>query len=138
MPPVNDILQNKTEIYRGAAKLPGTPRAAFICMLALIAVCVVLFNLVSPLPYSVFLKIAVLVFAAVGINYILKKGTFSATYVLTDDGMLVYITKYGLLEWESAWINLSEAEFTGNKIIFENRRYEFYPDDELKKLIENA
>lgn len=135
VPPVNDILQSKTEVYRGAAKLPGSPRAAFFCLLALVAVCVVLFNLVSALPYSVFLKIAVLIFAAAGINYILKQGTFSVTYVLTDDGILVYITKYGLLEWESAWIRVSEAEFSENKIVFENRRYDFYPDDELKTLL---
>ncbi|MGN1098170.1 MAG: hypothetical protein ACI4SS_04675 [Clostridia bacterium] len=132
---MNNILQDKTPVYRGAAKLPGTPRAAFFCILALIAVCVILFNLVAPIPYSVFLKIAIIVFAAVSINYILKQGTFSVTYVLTDDGILVYITKYGLLEWESAWIDATEAEFKGNKIIYKKKKYDFYPDEELKGLL---
>ena len=135
MPPVNDILHEKTEVYRGEAKLPGTPRAAFFAILALAAVCVLLFRLVSFLPYSVFLKIAVLVLTALGVNYILKKGTFSVTYVLTDDGMLVYVTKYGRLSWESAWIRLSEAKFEKSRIIFENRKYDFFPDEDLQKLL---
>lgn len=135
VPPVNDILQTKTEIYRGAAKLPGTPRAASICILGLTALCAVLFNLVSPIPYSMFIKVVIFIFTAIGINYILKKGTFSVTYVLTLDGVLVYITKYGKLEWESAWIKIEEAEFINNKIIFEKRKYDFYPDDELKEMI---
>lgn len=128
---MNDILQNKTEVYRGAARLPGTPRAAFFATLLLIAVCVLLFNLVSVLPYGVFLKILVLIFAAVGLNRILRQGTFSVTYVLTDDNILVYITKYGLLEWESAWISVPEADFSENEIRFKGRKYDFYPEDEL-------
>lgn len=134
---MNDILHEKTEVYRGAAKLPGTPRAAFVCLLALIAVCVLLFNLVSPLPYSAFFKVAVLVLTAVGINYILKQGTFTVTYVLTDDGWLVYVTKYGALEWESAHIEISKAKISGNKLICNKRHYDFYPDNELKELIAN-
>ena len=135
MPPVNDILHEKTEVYRGQAKLPGTPKAAFFAILALAAACVILFNLTSMLPYGVFLKIAVLVLTALGVNYILKKGTFSVTYVLTDDNMLIYVTKYGLLSWESAWIRLSEAKFEKNRIIFENRKYDFFPDEELKSIL---
>lgn len=135
MPPVNDILHTKTEVYRGEAKLPGRPAVAFFCILALAAVCVAAFNLSSMLPYGVFLKLAVLALTAIGVNYILKKGTFSVTYVLTDDGTLVYVTKYGLLSWESAWINIAEAKIEKNRIIFENRKYDFYPDDELKELL---
>ena len=136
MPPVNDILQTKTQVYRGEAKLPGTPKAAFFAILILAAVFVLLFNLVSPLPYSVFFKIAILILTALGVNYILKKGTFSVTYVLTDDGMLVYVTKYGRLSWESAWIEVSKAKFEKNRIIFEKRKYDFYPDEELKELLQ--
>ncbi len=132
---MTDILHEKTVIYRGEAKLPGTPRAAFVSMLVLVVICVILFNLISPIPYSVFFKIAVLIFAAVGINYILKKGTFSVTYAVTEDGMLVFITKYGLIERETAWIKIDEAEFFPGKIVFEKRKYEFYPDEELSRLL---
>ena len=132
---MNDILHEKTEVYRGEAKLPGTPRAVFLAVLALAVICVILFNLTSMLPYGVFLKIAVLLLTALGVNYVLKKGTFSVTYVLTDDDMLVYVTKYGRLSWESAWIRLSEAKFEENRIIFENRKYDFFPDEELQKLL---
>ncbi len=133
---MNDVLQDKTEIYRGKAEMNGSPRATFFAILLLAAVCVPLFNLASAIPYGVFLKIAIFVIAAALLNRILKRGTFSVTYVLTDDGMLVYITKYGLLEWESAWIEVSEAEFSENEIRYRNRKYDFYPDEKLKKLID--
>ena len=129
-----DELNGKTVVYRGAALLPGKPAAAFWSVLGLIAVCAAAFRLSSLLPYSAFIKIAVLALMAVGLNYLLKRGTFSVTYALTDDGELVYITKYGRLEWESAWIYLKEAEIKGNKIIFEKRKYDFYPDEELRRL----
>lgn len=132
---MNDMLQSKKEVYRGAAKLPGRPKAAFFSILALVFICVILFNLVASIPYSAFIKIGILILAAVGINYILKQGTFSVTYVLTEDSILVYITKYGLLEWESAWIDLADAEIKGNKIIYKKRKYDFYPDDKLRELV---
>ena len=131
-----DELNGKNVIYRGAALLPGKPAAAFWSVLGLIAVCAAAFRLSSLLPYSAFLKIAVLALMAVGLNYLLKRGTFSVTYALTDDGELVYITKYGRLEWESAWIYLDRAEIKSDKIIFEKRKYAFYPDEELRVLIE--
>ncbi len=132
---MNDILHEKTVIYRGEAKLPGTPKAAFVSMLVLAAICVALFNLVSAIPYSVFFKVAILIFTAVGINYILKKGTFGVTYAVTEDGMLVFLTKYGLIQRETAWIKIDEAEFFPGKLVFEKRKYEFYPDEELSKLL---
>lgn len=135
---MNDLLHTKTEVYRGEARLPGRPAAAFLSILALAAACVLLFNLSSRLPYGVFIKVLILVLAALSVNYILKKGTFSVTYVLTDDGLLVYVTKYGRLSWESAWIKVNEAEFKENKIIFEKRKYAFYPDDELKQLLQKT
>ena len=130
---MNDILQNKTVIYRGAAKLPGRPAAAFCCVLVIALCCALVFNLASALPYGVVFKVAALALAALGINYVLKKGTFSVTYALTNDGTLVYITKYGLLSWESAWISVAGADFKGNKIFFEGRKYDFFPDDTLMR-----
>lgn len=130
-----DFLKDKTVIYRGGARLKGTPSAALICLTALVILCVLAFNLVSKIPYSVFLKAAILIFAAISINYILKQGTFSVTYAVTEDLTLVYITKYGSLERETAWIDLTKAEIREKYILFDNKKYEFFPDEELKELL---
>lgn len=132
-----DVLKDKTEIYRCKARLPLSSWLAFLAVLALVALCALVIWLLSPLPYSAFLKIAVLILTAWALNYVLKKGAFSVTYVLTDDGSLVYITKYGRLEWESAWIDLSQAKIQENKIIYQNRKYDFYPDERLASYTDN-
>ena len=132
---MNDILQTKTVVYRGEARLPGRPAVALLCVLAIALGCALVFNLAAALPYGVVIKVAALAIAALGINYVLKKGTFSVTYALTDDGTLVYITKYGLLSWESAWISVAGADFKGNKIFFEGRKYDFYPDEALRRIL---
>lgn len=130
-----DYLKDKKAVYIGSAQLKGTPSEAMICLTVLIIVCVLAFNLASHLPYSGLFKAAILVFTALAINYILKKGTFSVTYVLTEDKTLVYLTKYGRLQWETAWIDLNKAEIHEGYILYEKRKYEFFPDDELKAFI---
>lgn len=130
-----DELNGKNVIYRGAALLPGKPAAAFWAVVGLAALCAAALKLLSPLPYSVFAQVIVLLLTAVALNRVLRRGTFSVSYALTDDGELVYVTKYGRIERETAWIRLAEAEINANTIIYENRKYEFYPDEELKSLI---
>ncbi len=133
--PVADILQEKTEICRSEAKLPGTPAAAFIALLALAVICALLLNLAGRAPYGAFLELAVLALTAAAVYAVLKKGTFAVTYVLTADGMLVYLTRYGFLSRETAHIDLSRAEIKGNKIIYGNKSYDFYPDANFLKLL---
>lgn len=131
----DDFLKDKTVVYSGSAQLKGTSSEAMICLCVLIILCVLAFNLLTPLPYSGFIKIAVLALTAVGINYVLKKGTFTVTYVLTQDNTLVFVTSYGSLKWETAWIPLDKASFGENFIVYEKRKYSFFPDDELKALL---
>lgn len=135
MSPVSDILHEKTQVYSCEARLPGTPKAAFFLVLALAAVCALLFSLASRLPYSGVLKLAVLALTAVGIYAVLRKGTFSVTYVLTDDNTLTYVTRYGFLSRETAHIALDRAKIDENKIKFKNRTYDFYPDEKLSELL---
>lgn len=130
-----DFLKGKTAVYRGAALLPARPGASLAAVLALAALCALALRLLSPLPYSAFFQIAAVALAAALLNRVLKKGVFGVEYVLTDGGTLVYVTRYGRLSWETAWIDVSRARFAGNKIYFENRAYDFYPDDKLKRLI---
>lgn len=132
---MTDILQEKNEVARCEARLPGTPRAAFFTLTALAVVCALLLGLTGRLPYGAFFQLGVLALAAVCVNFILKRGTFTVTYVLTDDNMLIYITKYGFLSRETAHIDLGRAELGKNKIIFENKSYDFYPDGEFYKLL---
>lgn len=134
---MTEVLREKTELYRCEAKLPGVPR--FMLPL-LLASCALIFFFGGKLPYGVFLKIGALVLAAFGVNWLMKRGLFDVTYVLTDDGTLVYVTKYGFLSKETAWIDTAKAEFKfeENAIIFENRKYDFYPDEELLRLLKSG
>lgn len=132
---MTDILHEKTEVYRCEARLPSAPRTAFFLILTMAAACAVLLNLAGRAPYGVFLELAVLALTAVGVYAVLKKSVFTVAYVLTSDNMLIYITKYGFLSRETAHIDLNRAVRQGNGIIFENRRYDFYPDKRMEELL---
>ncbi len=129
---MTEVLHEKTEVYRCEARLPGAP---WFALPLLLIFCGLAFILGGRLPYGVFLKLGALALAAVGVNWLMKRGLFETTYVLTDDGTLVYVTKYGFLSRETAWIDVSKAKFEEKALIFENRRYNFYPDGELKRLL---
>lgn len=132
--PVTEILHEKKELYRCEAELPGAPR--FMLPL-LLASCALIFFCGGKLPYGVFLKLGALIAAALGVNRLMKRGLFDVTYVLTDDGTLVYLTKYGFFSRETAWIDTPEADFDfgGKSLTFEGRKYDFYPDERLQELL---
>ncbi len=131
----DDFLKDKTSVYRGAALLPAKPMASFAAVLLLAALCALALRLLSPLPYAAFFQIAAVALTAAALNRVLKKGVFKVEYVLTDGGILVYVTRYGLLSWETAWIDISKAQVRGNKLFFDGRAYDFYPDNRLKQLM---
>lgn len=123
------------ERYRGAAVLPGTPRSALCSIAALLVLCLVLFFLTAQLPYGALMQVAVVVFAAFALNYILKKGTFSVTYILTDSELIV-LSRYGFIEKESARYALEHVVITKDAITANGKRHPFYPDAELRTLLD--
>ena len=67
-------------------------------------------------------------------NKILREGTFTVTYVLTD-GILKIYTRYGLIEKLTDVIYLDNASVRADRITHNGRIIQFYPDKKLKKLL---
>ncbi|MEE0866987.1 MAG: hypothetical protein UIL37_01630 [Clostridia bacterium] len=127
-------MEGKKEIYRGLAVVKKNNIQTVIFIGAALILGVALINVASRLPFAGFIDLAVIAFLAVLINRVLKQGTFIVTYVLYE-GVLLEFTRYGLIEKETARFTLSECRFGKDSIVFEGRTYPFYPDEELKKLL---
>ena len=67
-------------------------------------------------------------------NKILREGTFTVTYVLTD-GILKIYTRYGLIEKLTDVVYLDNASVSADRITHGGRIIRFYPDKKLKKLL---
>ncbi len=134
MRPVIEVLREKTEAYRCKAEQPSAPWFALPLLLVL---CALIFILGGVLPYGAFIKLAAVAAAALGLNRLMKRGVFETDYVLTDDGTLVFLTKYGFWSRETAVIDTAGAafDFEGGSLTFEGRKYGFYPDEKLKEML---
>lgn len=130
-------MNNKKELYRGKAVVKKDEKQTIKALLKAAVFCLVIFAVSKYLPFAWVFEIGAIIASAVYINKILKQGTFVATYILYED-TLVVMTRYGLIEKESARYDLKNAHFTENTVIYNGKTYPFYPDDELKKLLLNA
>ncbi len=117
-------------------KAPGKSNAG-VRVLALgaivLAVCVLLF-VASNLPYSGISTIVVFALAAFSINKLLNETVFDITYALYEN-RLVFLRKYGRIEWENEVFLLDEAKFFEDRIEHRGKVYSFFPDDKLKELL---
>lgn len=127
-------MSDKTEIYRGAALMPKNSRATFLSLLCVALFCAAMFIISAFIPLSWLLELFSIAVAAVAINKILKEGAFTQTYILTEE-KLTAVTRYGLIELVTGEFPLKESVFEENFIIYENRRFPFYPDAKLKELL---
>ena len=123
-----------TEIYRGKALMPKSAKDVFLSLLYIALFCCFIFLLSSRLPFAWFFEIVVVLLGAIQINKTLKKGTFTITYILYDKS-LVELTRYGLIEKETAVFRLDECDFYENSICKGGKIYPFYPDEKLKMLL---
>lgn len=122
------------EIYRGRALMPKSDRRIFFELMGVVLFCFAVFYIANLLPYGWFIQIGTLLVSAIWINKILRQGTFIKTYVLYKDRLIV-LTRYGLIEKETACYPLSEAKFSKQTVEYQGKAYPFYPDEELKKLL---
>lgn len=124
----------KKELYRieatGAKSAAKTLLHLFLTALFIMAV----FGISRFLPAAWFFETAGILGSAVYINKILKEGTFRKTYILYEDSLTV-LTKYGLIEKVTSEYNLKEAQFTEKSITLNGKTEPFFPDDELKRLL---
>ena len=127
-------MNEKKEIYRGKAVAVKDDRQTLKALLKALIFCVVVFAAAKYLPFSWAFEIGAIIASAIYINKVLKQGTFIATYVLYEDSLVV-LTRYGLIEMETARYNLSEAVITEKTISQDGITKPFYPDDELKKIL---
>lgn len=127
-------MTDKEVLYKGLALLPKSPAGTILSLAGILVFCGLVFALESVIPAAWFFELAAVVLAAVYANKVLKQGTFSKTYILYED-TLVETTRYGLIEKVTAQFPLKDASIFPNEIIYNEKRYAFYPDETLKKLL---
>ena len=127
-------MNEKKELYRGKAMAVKDDKQTIKALLKALIFCVVVFTVAKYLPFSWAFEIGAIIASAIYINKVLKQGTFIATYILYED-TLVVLTRYGLIEMETARYDLSEAVITEKTISQDGITKPFYPDEELKKIL---
>ncbi len=127
-------MTNKDYLYKGLALLPKSPAGTIFSLAGILILCGVVFALERFLPAAWFFELTAIVLAAVYANKVLKQGTFSKTYILYED-TLVEMTRYGLIEKVTSQFEIKESVITDSEIIYNGKKYPFYPDETLKKLL---
>lgn len=125
---------NEKPVYTQKAPFSGNVKGRTVAFILLASVIILLLIFVNFLPYSGVLTLIVFMLGAYFIHKLLNKTVFDIKYVLYDD-KLVFLRKYGRLEWEGEVFPFDEATFHEGFIEHRGRRYSFYPDSELKELL---
>lgn len=127
-------MEEKKELYRGKAVRVKDEKQTIKALLKALIFCFVVFAVAKYLPFSWVFEIGAIIASAIYINKVMKQGTFIATYILYEE-TLVVLTRYGLIEIETARYDLSKTTFTENSLTTEGKTKPFYPDENLKKLL---
>lgn len=127
-------MEEKKEIYRGKAVAIKDDKQTLKALLKALIFCFVVFAVSPYLPFPWAFCLGAIIVTAIYINKVLHEGTFIATYVLYEDELVV-LTRYGLIEKETARYNLSKAVFTEKTVSQDGITKPFYPDEKLKKLL---
>lgn len=127
-------MNEKKEIYRGRAVVKKNEKQTALALLFAVVFCFIVFAVSKYLPFAWFFEIGAIVAGAVYINKVMKQGTFITTYILYED-TLVVLTRYGLIEKESARYDLSKTTFTEKSVTSGGRTEPFYPDEKLKNIL---
>ncbi len=129
-------MENQKEIYRVRAIAEKNKKQTLNALVMALIFCAVVFAVSIYLPFSWAFEIGAIVLSALYINKVMKQGTFVKTYILYEDSLSV-VTRYGLIELETARYPLSETVFTESSITFDGKTVPFFPDEKLKSLILN-
>ena len=127
-------MEEKEILYKGAAVVQKTPKETIFSLIGIGVMWVAILIFSKFLPFQWVFSLAAIVISAILINRLLNKGTFTKTYILYED-KLVVLTRYGLIEKESSIHPLSTSKFTNKTIITDGVKYPFYPDEKLKKIL---
>lgn len=127
-------MEEKNEIYRGKTVAVKDEKQTFKALLKALIFCFIVFAVSPYLPFSWAFCLGAIIGSSIYLNKIMHQGTFIATYVLYDDELVV-LTRYGLIEKETARYDLSKAVITEKTISQDGLTKPFYPDEKLKKLV---
>ena len=120
--------------YTQPAPFKGNSKGTTIAFVFLALAVIILLIIANLLPYSGLLSLGVLALGAYGTYRLLSAMVFDITYALYDDRLL-FVRRYGRLEYECEVFPLDEAEFSPGEIIHRGKTYKFYPDDTLCSLL---
>ena len=130
-------MEEKAMIYKGAANNKGSVKDTVIPLICVAVMWSAIFLFANFLPFAWFFELGAIVLSAVLINKILNnKGTFSKTYILYDDRLVIQ-TRYGLIEKESSVHPISSSTFENGYIITDGRKTPFYPDEKLIEILKS-
>lgn len=124
----------KKELYRTEIKRSKSAGKTLLLLFITALFIMAVFAVARFFPAAWLLEIGAIAFGTVYINKLLNEGTFKKTYVLYEDSLCV-ITKYGLIEKETASYDLKTAVFTCDSVTANGKTEPFFPDDELKRLL---
>ena len=127
-------MEEKEILYKGAAVVQKSPGQTIFSLIGIGAMWAGIFIFSKFLPFEWAFQIGAIIVSAILINRLLNKGTFSKTYILYEDELVV-MTRYGLIEKESSIHPLSTSRFTEKHIITDGVKYPFYPDEELIRIL---
>lgn len=120
--------------YKQKAPMKGNVATSLTAFALLAVVIIALLVVVNFLPYSGILTLVVFALGAYLIHRLLSRTVFDITYALFDD-KLIFLRKYGALEWECEVFPFDEAKFFSDRIEHRGKSYEFYPDEKLKEFL---
>lgn len=125
-----------TEKAKYTQKAPslGNAKVRSLGFIALTVAFIAALVIVNFLPYSGVLTLIVFGVGAIAIHRLLSSTVFDITYSLYEN-KLVFIRKYGRMEWECEVFPFDEAKFYVDKIEHRGKTYAFYPDDKLKEFL---
>ncbi len=120
--------------YKQKAPVKGNAAVSLTAFSLLTVAIIALLVVVNFLPYSGILTLVVFALGAYFIHRLLSRTVFDITYALFDD-KLIFLRKYGRLEWECEVFPFDEAKFFPDRIEHRGKSYEFYPDERLKEFL---
>ncbi|MBQ8541395.1 MAG: hypothetical protein IJ435_07985 [Clostridia bacterium] len=120
--------------YTQKAPIKGNAKLSMTAFVLLALAIMVLLVVVNFLPYSGILTLCVFALGAYFIHRLLNRTIFDVTYALFDD-KLIFLRKYGIVEWECEVFPFDEAKFYADKIEHRGKSYEFHPDEKLKEFL---
>lgn len=120
--------------YKQKAPVKGNAQLSMTAFVLLALAIIALLVVVNFLPYSGILTLCVFALGAYFIHKLLNRTVFDITYALFDD-KLIFLRKYGRMEWECEVFPFDEAKFYPDRIEHRGKSYEFCPDEKLKEFL---